>query len=263
MDIVVCVKQVPDISEIKRVRTDPERGTIIREGIASILNPFDEHAVEEAVRIREKHGGSVTVISMGPQQAIDALQQCLAMGADRAILLCDPAFAGSDTLATAYTLGAAIRKAGHFDIVLCGQQAIDGDTAQVGPGIAENLRIPQITYVATLDISGSDIRAQRETEYGYQVIQCKTPVLLTVTRSLNEPRIPTFSAIAEALDKTVTVWTADDLEVDRHRLGLGGSPTRVVRVWVPERKRGGQLLRGEPAEVALRLAQVLREEKLV
>ncbi|MEW6034269.1 MAG: electron transfer flavoprotein subunit beta/FixA family protein [Chloroflexota bacterium] len=263
MDIVVCIKQVPDTAEMKRVRTDPSTGTIIREGVPSIVNPFDEFAVEESVRLKEKHGGTVTAITMGPPQALDALVKCLAMGADKAILICDRSFAGSDTLATSYTLAAAIRKTGKFDLIFCGQQAIDGDTAQVGPGIAENLHIPQITYVNKVEVDGKVVTAWRETEAGLEVVQCRVPVLLTATKGINEPRVPSFSAIAEAIEKEVPTWTVNDLEVNRERLGLEGSPTRVIRVWTPEPRSGGQILKGEATELARRLAQVLRDEGIV
>jgi electron transfer flavoprotein beta subunit len=229
----------------------------------SIVNPFDEYAVEEAIRIREKHGGRVTIITMGPAQAIDALIKCLSIGADDAILLSDRAFAGSDTLATSYTLAAAIRKIGRFDLILCGQHAIDGDTAQVGPGIAENLHIPQITYVNRVEIEGGKVRAQREVEEGYEVIESKLPVLLTVVKGINEPRIPTFSGISEAMEKDIPTWTAADLEVASQRLGLDGSPTKVIRVWTPKTRPRGRILDGEPAEMAKKLVGLLREEKAI
>lgn len=262
MHIVVCIKQVPDTEHLKSVKTDPETGTIIREGVPSIVNPFDEFAVEEAVRLKEQHRGKVTVITMGPPQAQEALVHCLSVGADEAILISDRAFAGADTLATGYTLAAAIRKLGQCDLILCGQQAIDGDTAQVGPGIAENLHLPQVTYVNKVTLEGKKLRAQREVEEGAEVIETRLPALVTVVKGINEPRIPSFSSIAEALEKEIPTWTAQNLEVDPERLGLQGSPTRVIRVWTPEPRGGGQILTGEPEETARKLAQILREEKI-
>ena len=259
MNIIACIKQVPDIAEIKKVRTDLNTGTIIREGVPSIVNPFCEFAVEEAVRLKEKHGGKVTVITMGPPQATDALVKCLAMGADEAVLVSDRAFAGSDTLATGYTLATAIKKIGEFDVILCGQQAIDGDTAQVGPGIAENLHVPQFTYVTRLEIEGKSATAWRETEAGIEKVQCRLPALFTCSKGINEPRVPTFGDIAGAMDKTVPIWSVNDLEVESGRLGLDGSPTRVVKVWSPEARAGGQVLKGEPSELAEKLAGILQE----
>jgi electron transfer flavoprotein beta subunit len=188
MDILVCVKQVPDTTEVK---IDPKTNTLIRQGVPSIVNPFDKNAVEAALQLKEKHGGKVTVISMGPPQAKDALKECLAMGADEAALISDRAFGGADTLATSYTLAAGIRKLGKFDVIICGKQAIDGDTAQVGPEIAEYLDIPQITYVAKVEVNGDIARVEREHEEGYEIIETTLPVLLTVVKSINEPRFPT------------------------------------------------------------------------
>jgi len=257
MRIIVCLKQVPDIAEIERMETDPKTGTIIREGIASIVNPFDEYALEEAVSWKEKEGGEVVALSMGPAQAEDALIHTLSMGADRAILLCDAKFAGSDTIATAYTLARAIEKIGDFGLVLCGKQAIDGDTAQVGPMLAENLHIPQITYVDQMKIEGKYVIARRELENGYEVVRTKMPVLVTVVKGINVPRVPTFSSLSEAMEKEIQVWTAKDLEVEENRLGLRGSPTAVVRVWSPDPRPGGQVLTGEPSELARHLADLL------
>ena len=194
MKIIVCVKQVPEITEVK---IDPVTHTLVREGVPSILNPFDEFAVEEALRIREKHGGEVTAVTMGPPQAREALIKCLAMGADRAILLTDRAFAGADTWATAYTLSLAIKRLEH-DIILCGKQAIDGDTAQVGPELAENLGIPQITFVKKVEVDEKSrkVLVHRETEDGYEVIECRLPVLLTAIKGLNEPRLPSLMGLS-------------------------------------------------------------------
>lgn len=263
MQIIVCVKQVPDIAEMKKVQINPETGTIIREGIPSILNPFDEYAVEEAVRLKEKHGGKVILLSMGPAQAKDALVKGLSMGADEAVLLCDRAFAGSDTLTTAYTISAAIKKIGNSDLILCGQQAIDGDTGQVGPSIAEHLQIPQVTYANRVEFNGGKFRVQREVEKGYEEIEGHPPVLITVTKGINEPRIPGFSDLAEAMEKEIQVWGLKDLDVDPNRLGLDGSPTWVMKIWTPESMRAGQVIKGDPEEAAQKIINFLKDKGIL
>lgn len=263
MQILVCVKQVPDIAQMKKVQINRETGTIIREGIPSILNPFDEYAVEEAVRLKEKHGGKVILLSMGPPQAQDALIKGLSMGADEAILICDRLFAGSDTLTTAYTISAAIRKIGGFDIILCGQQAIDGDTGQVGPSIAEHLHIPQATYANRVEFGEGKFRVQREVEKGYEEIECQPPVLITVTKGINEPRVPGFSDLAEAIEKEIQVWGLQDLDVDPRRLGLNGSPTWVMKIWTPEWMRTGEVIREEPAEAAKKMINFLKDKGIL
>ena len=263
MQIITCIKQVPDTKELSKVKINPDTGAIVREGVPSIVNPLDEYAVEEAIRIKEEYGGKITVITMGPLQAQDALIKCLSMGADEAILLSDKSLVGSDTLATAYALAATIRKVGKFDLILCGQQTTDGETGQVGPQIAENLGIPQVTYVNEVDIKGEKVRARRELESCYEIIECALPLLLTVVKGINEPRIPSFSGISEALEKEIPVWTAKDVEADPERIGLEHSPTRIAKVWLPELKTEGQILEGEPADVASKLIHFLKEEKVI
>lgn len=257
MRIVVCIKQVPDIGEMEKMDTDPETGNIIREGLPAILNPFDEYALEEAVSLKEKQGGEVIAVSMGPPQAEDALIECLSMGADRAVLLTDRRFAGSDTIATTRILAESIKKIGDVDLVFCGQQAIDGDTAQVGPMLAEGLHIPQITYVSKLEMEGRFVTATREVEDGYRLVRCKLPVLITVVKGINVPRVPTYSDLGEAMDKEIPIWTAEDLNIEKGLLGANGSPTAVTRVWTPEAKSRGHVLKGEPSEVAKELADIL------
>ncbi|MDY6863460.1 MAG: electron transfer flavoprotein subunit beta/FixA family protein [Thermodesulfobacteriota bacterium] len=264
MDIIVCIKQVPDISEIEKVKTDPETGTIIREGVPSIVNPFDEYAVEEAIRIKEKIDAKVTILTMGPPQAEEALRKCLSMGADEAVLLTDRAFAGGDTLATGYTLSMAIKKIGKFDLIFCGQQATDGDTAQVGPSIAENLHIPQITYINKLEIQKKKIVAHREIEGGIEVVECRMPALLTAVKGLNEPRIPKYKGIMQALKKEIIIWKASDLDLEGDRIGLGGSPTNVVKVFSPETRAGGQKFEGlSYDDAAKKILEILKEEKAI
>jgi len=223
MHIIVCIKQVPDTEELSKVRINSRTNTLVREGIKSIINPFDENAIEEALRIKERHGGKVTVLSMGPPQAEEALRRALAMGADKAILLSDRSFAGSDTLATSYTLAMGIRKIGEFDLVLLGKQAIDGDTAQVGPGLAEWLNLPQITYVRRIELSSSKIKAERSLEDSFEIVETNLPALLTVTKEINTPRYPSLRGLLKAKKEKITVWTSKDLALDKERIGLDGS----------------------------------------
>ncbi|SMC31509.1 electron transfer flavoprotein subunit beta/FixA family protein [Sporomusa malonica] len=261
MEILVCVKQVPDTTEVK---IDPKTNTLIRQGVPSIVNPFDKNAVEAAIQLKEKHGGKVTVISMGPPQAKDALKECLAMGADEAALISDRAFGGSDTLATSYTLAAGIRKLGKFDVIICGKQAIDGDTAQVGPEIAEYLDISQITYVAKVEVNGDTVRVEREHEEGYEIIETQTPVLLTVVKSINEPRFPTVKGTMKANRKEIPVITVNDVDVDPDRLGLKGSPTQVLRIFTPLQRKQGELIQADSARESVTvLIRKLSEAKIV
>ena len=262
MRIIVCVKQVPEITEVK---IDPVTHTLVREGVPSILNPFDEFAVEEALRIREKHGGEVTVLTMGPPQAKEALVKCLAMGADRAILLTDRAFAGADTWATAYTLSLAIKRL-EYDMILCGKQAIDGDTAQVGPELAENLGIPQITFVKKVEVDEKTkkVVVHRETEDGYEVIECRLPALLTAIKGLNEPRLPSLMGIMSASKKEIKTVTAADLAVRVEELGLKGSFTEVVEVFAPEpRKKGAVVTEPDPDLAARRILEFLKAQVII
>ncbi|MCK4423326.1 MAG: electron transfer flavoprotein subunit beta/FixA family protein [Candidatus Omnitrophica bacterium] len=259
MNIIVCIKQVPDTTEI---RIDPETNTLVREGVASIINPFDLYAIEEALRIKEKLGqGKITVLSMGPPQVQDALREVIAMGADEAVLLSDRAFAGSDTWATSYTLARGIEKIGEYDLIICGKQAIDGDTAQVGPGIAVHLNIPQITYVRKIEeITNSDIKAERMTEEGYEVLESLLPVMLTVVKEINDPRLPSLKGKLRAKKAEITTWTAEDLDVDQNSLGLDGSPTQVVKIFSPPARGKGQMLEGETSEICEKLVEVLKKD---
>ncbi len=265
LKIIVPVKQVPEVAEVK---VNPETGTLIRDGVPSILNPFDELAVEEAIRIKEAHGGDdseVTVITMGPPQAVDVLYKAMAMGADKAVHMTDRIFAGADTWVTALTLAEQIRKM-EFDLIICGKQAIDGDTAQVGPEIAEILRIPQICYVRKVEISedGKFVTAHRETDEGYEVVKAKLPVLLTATKGLNEPRLPNIMGIMKAKKKPLEVVDAEKLGVSEDRLGLKGSPTTVRKVFPPEQRAGGIKIDGEnPKEAARQLVEFLAKKGVI
>ena len=264
MKIAVCVKQVPDTTDVK---INPETNTLVREGVASILNPFDEYAVEEALLLREKHGGEVHVITMGPPQAVEVLKQAVAMGADKAYLVSDRAFAGADTLATAYTLALTIRTIGDMDLVICGKQAIDGDTAQVGPGIATRLGMPQLTYVAkvrSVEPEKGTIVVERLLEHGRETVESSLPALLTVVKDINKPRPVSLMGIRKASRAEIPVLTADAIQADENRIGLKGSPTWVTKVFSPEaRAGGGEILKGEPQEAVAALADRLMGTKLI
>jgi len=261
MHLVVCVKQVPDTTDVK---INPETNTLIRDGVESIVNPFDMFAVEEALRLKEKLGGKTTAISMGPPQAESALREVISMGIDQAILISDRAFAGSDTWATSYTLAAALRQIGDFDLVLCGNQASDGDTAQVGPGIAAHLDLPQITCVRKIEqVDDKHIVAQRLLEDGYEVIEAPLPCLLTVVKEINEPRFPTLKGKIAARKAQITRWTARDIHADESSIGLDGSPTRVVRIFTPPVRKKGQILTGDPEAAAAGMIEKLKDAVLM
>jgi len=290
MNIIVCIKQVPDTTN---VRIDPETNTLVRSGVQSIINPFDMYAIEEGVRLKEKFGGMVTVITMGPPQAQEALREAISLGCDEAVLISDRAFAGSDTWATSYTLSRAIRKIGKFDtstfkgevkkcssvstlsanpgfqnedsrrvdMIICGKQAIDGDTAQVGPGIAAFLDIPQITFVKKIeDIKDSFVCADRMTEEGYDIVESPLPCLITVVKEINEPRLPSLRGKMRARKAEIKKLEAKDLDADPDLLGLKGSPTKVVKIFTPPSRKGGQILEGEAKEVSAKLVELLKGE---
>jgi electron transfer flavoprotein beta subunit len=254
VQIIVCIKQVPDTTEVE---WDEETGRMKREGVQSIVNPFDENAIEEALLLREKHGGAVIVLTMGPPQAEEALRSALAMGADEAVLLTSPDFGGADTLATSYTLAQTIRKIGEYDVIICGRQAFDGDTGQVGPGLAEHLGIPQITYAIGVEVTDRKCRVRRLLENGFEVVEARMPVLMTVVKQINEPRHPRLRNVLAAKKKEVTVWGPEDIDVDPERCGLQGSPTRVVRVFKPERAWQGEMLEGSAEEQSQQLVEKL------
>lgn len=261
MKIVVCIKQVPDTMD---VRIDPVTNTLVREGVPSILNPFDEFAIEEGLKIREKCGGTVTVVTMGPPQADEVLRLALAMGADEVVLISDRAFAGSDTLATSYTLSRAIEKIGDVDVVITGKQAIDGDTAQVGPGIAGRLGLAQLTYVSKVESIEPDhgkIVVERLLDGGRERVDANLPVLLAVVKDINVPRQPSILKMKKARSAVIPIWNADDIEADRSQIGQNGSPTWVDRIFSPEFKSGGEIFRGEAEELAGRIAELLIELK--
>lgn len=259
MNIVVCIKQVPDTNEVK---IDPVTGTLIREGVPSIINPDDKNALEEALVLKERYNAHVTVITMGPLQAEKALREALAMGADEAILISDRAFAGADTLATSRVLAGAIEKL-PYDIVFAGRQAIDGDTAQVGPEIAEHLGLPQITYVEKVDIEGNDLKVRRALEDGYEIINVKAPVLLTAIKELNVPRYMNIRNIFGTFNKEIKQMNANDIAVDKSLLGLAGSPTKVRKSMTKEAKGKGELINMPPKEAAQYAVAKLKEKHFI
>lgn len=258
MNIIVCIKQVPETTE---VRINPETNTLIREGVKSIINPFDMYAIEEAVRLKEKFGGKAIVLSMGPPQAEAAIREAISMGIDEGILVGDRAFAGSDTWATSYTLSGAIKKIGVFDLIICGKQASDGDTAQVGPGISAHLDVPQVTYVKKIEeVKDKSMRVERMLEEGYEVIETPLPALITVVKEINEPRLPSLKGMMRAKSAKITSWSQKDLNLDPQSIGLCGSPTQVVKIFTPTPRAGGQMLSGEVPEIAEKIVELLKGE---
>jgi electron transfer flavoprotein beta subunit len=263
MKIIVCIKQVPDTNDVK---IDPVTGTLIRQGVPSIINPDDLNALEQALRLKDSHKDvHVTVLCMGPPQADVAIRQAYAMGADKAILLSDRVFAGSDTWATATILAAAIRRIGDFDIIFCGRQAIDGDTAQVGPEIAEFLDIPQITYVRDLIITGSTVRAERMVEDGHMVIEAPMPVLLTAIKELNKPRYPRMQLIYKAYspEADIVAWNNGDIDADLTQIGVKNSPTNVKKSFVPVKEKHCIELTGTSRAIATGLVDELKKLHII
>lgn len=267
MHIVVSVKQVPDTTE---VRIDPKTNTLVREGVPSIMNPYDAHAVEEAVRLKQQYGGTVTVISMGPPQAKDVLKRAIGMGADRAILISDRAFAGSDTLATSYVLTKAIEKIAKehpVDIIFCGMQAIDGDTAQVGPGIATRLCITQLSYVKKIDwvdMKSCEMQVVRKLEDCAEVVRAKLPALITAVKELNKLSYSPLPNLIRAARYDVVVWGKTELNCEDAYMGLKGSPTNVARIFAPPERTGGEIIPGgvdNPKEAVRALVDKLLSHK--
>lgn len=262
MKILVCVKQVPDTNE---VRIDPVKGTLIRDGVPSILNPDDANALEAALQIKDREEDvTVAVITMGPPQATYMLRECLAMGADEAYLLSDRAFGGADTCATSTTIAAGIRKVGDVDVIFAGRQAIDGDTAQVGPQVAQRLGLPVVTYVQKIEREdAAHLRVQRQMEDGYEVIEVQMPCLLTCVKELNEPRYMSIGSIVDAYKKEITVWNHEDVGLDPKDCGLHASPTQVYRSFTPPQKAKGEMLAGTVKEMSEALVTKLVEKHLI
>jgi electron transfer flavoprotein beta subunit len=269
LNIVVCMKWVPDTTQ---VRMDPETNTLIREGVPSIINPFDVHALEEALRLKERYGGTATAICMGPRFATEGLSKAVSLGLDRGILLTDRALIGSDTLATSYALAQAIRKLDSekpVDVVFCGKQTIDGDTAQVGPGIATRLRMTQFTYVrevVQVDLKRRTIRVRRNLEGAHEVVEGPLPAVLTVLPDINKPRYASLPSLIKGLRYQVPVWSAADAGIDPKQAGLGGSPTKVRRVFSPPQRSGGGVMWKDADDleaVASALADMLEQAEVV
>ncbi|MDI6801424.1 MAG: electron transfer flavoprotein subunit beta/FixA family protein [Thermodesulfovibrionales bacterium] len=260
MNIIVCIKQVPDTAE---VRINPATNTLVREGVPSIINPYDLHAIEAALQIREMTGGKVTVITMGPPQAEDALREAISMGVDDVRLVSDRAFAGADTWATSYALYKSIEKLG-YNIILCGKQAIDGDTAQVGPEVAEFLNIPHIAYVKKIEtVSNESIKVQRLMDEGYDVVESELPVLLTVVKEINTPRLPSLKGKMAAKKAVITKLDLNAIGAEEENVGLKGSPTQVKNIFAPQAKTDRKMLQGSVEEQVDALVQELRGLKCV
>ncbi|ABK61465.1 MULTISPECIES: electron transfer flavoprotein subunit beta/FixA family protein [Clostridium] len=255
MNVIVCIKQVPGTTEVKM---NKETNTIIREGIKSIINPFDTFAIEEALRIKDKFNSKVTGLSMGIPDTSILLKEAMSLGVDEAYLLSDRAFAGADSLATAYTLSMGIKYINDYDLIICGKQATDGDTAQVGPSLAGKLNIPYITYVSEIqELKDGYIRCKRLIENGYEIIESTLPALITVVEDINVPRLPSIKNLRESFDKKVTMLTANDINADTTLTGLNGSPTQVVKTFIPEYDITSEIIEGNPDEQADKLVDKL------
>jgi electron transfer flavoprotein beta subunit len=261
MNIIVLVKQVPDTSEVKINR---ETNTLIRDGVPSIINPFDMYAIEEALRLREKHGGKVTAVTMGPPQAAEALKEAVSLGVDDVVLLSDRSFAGADTWATSYALSQGIKKIMDYDLIIAGKQAIDGDTAQVGPETADMLGIPFVAYIRKIDqIEGKKMIAERLMDEGYDVVETSLPALITVVKEINQPRMPSLKGKMKAKSLKVTTWNAKDIGADENRCGLKGSPTKVVKIFPPAPRGKREILSGSMEEQITTIVQKLMEQSLI
>ncbi len=261
MNIIVCLKQVPGTTQVK---IDPQTNTLIRQGIKNIVNPFDTYALEEGVRLKERYGGKVIALSMGPPQAEEALREAISVGADEAILLSDRAFAGADTLATSYTLARAIEKIHSYDLIICGRQTIDGDTGQVAPELAEMLDIPFVAYVSKVEeINNGNMRLQRMVEDGHEVIETSLPAVISVVKEINVPRLPSLRGLARAKSVAIPIWSAQELGAESNMVGLAGSATRVVKIFFPRRERCGETLQGSPEDQVASLIGRLRDARLI
>lgn len=262
MHFIVCIKQVPEGTEVE---IDEEKGILKREGVESKLNVYDTYALEAAVRLKERYGGRVTVLSMGPPQAKAIIKEAYTLGADDGYLLSDRKFAGADTLATSYTLAEAIRRLPPADLILCGMQTTDGDTAQVGPGIAEFLDLPHVSYVIEIhDLADSSINIEADMGDGIEELRVKLPCLLTVTQQVNRPRLPSYRLKRATLDKGITVWDSTALaESKAGYFGLSGSPTQVERIFAPPKERAKELWQGDAQQLSERFYHKLKELKFI
>ena len=262
MNIIVLIKQVVAATSAK---INPDTGTLIREGVENILNPFDEYAVEEALRIREKLGGKVTVVTMGPPQAVEVIRKAIGMGVDEGILVSDVKLAGSDTWATAYALSQAIKKIGDYQLIITGKQAVDGDTAQVGPEVSACLDIPMVAWVRKIEeISATQMRVERLMEDGYDVLESPLPALISVVKEINEPRLESLKGKMRAKKYEPLKWGAADFpDLDLAQVGLKGSPTRVKKTFTPQRQYKGTMLAGSAVEMAKALCSKVKEMNII
>ncbi len=259
MNLIVCMKQVPSSNE---VRMDPKTKTIIRDAKSAVLNPFDRSALEVAVQLKEQLGGHITALSMGIADTARLLEEAISCGADEAMLLSDRAFAGADTLATSYALSLGVKEIGNYHLILCGKMAVDGDTAQIGPELAETLGIPHITDVTQIVFaSEKELIVSRKTDGGRQLVQVTLPALLTVVKEIAQPRLPSISSILRANKTPCTIRNAQNLSADTSRTGLAGSPTQVVKTFTPPPKKAGVRLSTEPAQAAREIAALFEEVK--
>jgi electron transfer flavoprotein beta subunit len=263
LNLVVCVKPVPDPARWDKLKLDPKTMLLRRGDVPSVLNPLDRHALEQAVRLREERGGTVSVVMMAPPDAEEQLLEALAMGGDRACLLTDPAFAGADSLATARCLAAAVRRLGPFDLVCCGASSLDGSTSQVGPQIAELLDVPDLTHVTALAVEGGALRACCRVGGGDVTLEAELPVVVTFDKEINAPRLPSMRGIMSATRADVVRWGAADLGLDPANVGLAGSPTRMRNVFTAPPGRKGELIEGTPNQVAATLVDKLRSARLI
>ena len=263
MRVIACVKQVPDTQEIKM---DPERGTLIRKGVPAVINPFDLHAIEEGLRLVEEFDGELVVLSMGPPMAEDVVREAISMGCHDGVLLTDRKFAGADTWATSYTIAKGIEKIGDFDIIIAGKQATDGDTGQVGPGIAAQMNIPVVTYVVKIDeidLAKRTVKVRRLVEAGEEVVETTLPCLITVVKGINVPRFPSLIGKRKAKKAEITTWGYEDVGCEPEKIGLGGSPTRVAKIFTPEPRGDGEMIPGDPDAAVSVLIEKLAEDGVV
>jgi electron transfer flavoprotein beta subunit len=261
MNIAVCIKQVPGKFKIE---IDPQSGVLTRAGGDSIINPFDQNALEEALRLKEKHGGKVSVISMGPAQAAESLREAIALGADEAILLSDPAFEGSDTWATAHILSLGMKKLGQPDLIICGRQSVDGETGQVGPELAEMLGLPFVASVSRIEEVGEGrMKMLRMAEEGHHVVEMQLPGAISVVKEINVPRLPSLRGLMQAKKASITVWNGQELGADPARVGSKGSPLRTVRVTRPQRSAPREMLQGSPESQVDQVVEKLRQSRIL
>ena len=259
MKIIVPIKQVPETGNVKM---DEKTGTMIREGVESIVNPLDLYAIECALQLKEQFGGNISVLSMGPPKAEKAIREALSMGCDDGVLLTDKAFAGSDTWATSYVLSKAIAKIANYDIIICGRQTLDGDTGQVGPELSEMLKIPFVSYVSKIEeIKDKHIRVQRMIEEGHEVIETTLPAVITVVKEINVPRLPSLRGSMKAKTAKIPVWNAAEIGAEPDKAGIPGSPTRVVKIFYPKRTHKSEIFQGTVEEQISQLAE--RLEKII